>query len=123
MLVGTSYMMMFGTIGINTWWSQYSATNPNVVIEYTIQYWIFMISTTLLQIALVLQTLLIFGFLFALVVKRTSLGRLRANDPFTINPICPTCNSNHRVIKKGMRKDKRRYLCKECGKYFTKYGD
>jgi hypothetical protein len=123
MLVGTSYMMMFGVIGLNTWWSQYSARNPNVVIETTIHYWIFMISSTLLQIALVLQTLLVFGLLFALIVRRTSLCRIRSTDLSTINPLCPTCNSNYSVIKKGMRKNKRRYMCKECGKYFTDYGD
>lgn len=123
MIVGTAYMALFGTIGIQTWWMQYSAANPGVMLTHTVQYWVYTVSSILLQIALVLQSLLVAGILYVLFVRRTSLGKLKVADPFTINPVCPKCSSNYRVIKKGMRNGSRRYQCKQCGKYFTKHGD
>jgi hypothetical protein len=120
LLVGTPFLVSLATIGINTWWTQYVAQNPHVLIEHTLQYWMYIGSLTILNIATVLQTLLVFGMLYVIGFRKTKIYKRPTSHSLNINPLCPICNSNTYVIRKGLRNGNRRYLCKGCNKYFTK---
>jgi len=55
LIIGAGVMSIFGGIGMQAWWQQYSTTNPNVIPEQTVQYWVWIIADKLLAIAIALQ--------------------------------------------------------------------
>jgi len=78
-LIGFGSLIQFATIGINTWWMQYSVTNPNVLPESTTIYLSFMGAILAIKIALAVQTLFI-GLLLYLVLVRIKTDRDKRID-------------------------------------------
>lgn len=54
-------------------------------------------------------------------LERFVIDSLNLNSEYeNIQPdICPFCNQHSKMIKKGFRKDKQRFQCKECGHIFA----
>jgi hypothetical protein len=139
-------MSTFGIVGINAWWEQYSALNPNVTLEQTTTYWYFLVADRLLFLATALE--MCYVALLVLVWGIGDMKRMEAKakeskeieihlwddsllekqkptekDCKSIKvPKCPICKKNMDVIRRGMNFDKtsERFFCKSCGKYFQK---
>ncbi len=127
---GSVVMMLFGIVGMDIWWKNFSSLNPNVLIETTTYYWAFMFSIIALNAAIICETIYVGLLIYVQVMRPCFSKKSKESLPIPqvaiINSECPYCHSTSDVIKKGKRNGNNRYYCKKCKKYYTVfsiYGD